>query len=288
MLAYLEAIDAMEKGRGAKVLEKKLGVAYQERMRYFANRIAQTELHRAWMDKQAAEIMADEGIEVVQFQMSGTHPRTDICDLYASQDAYGLGPGLYPKEHAPLPPLHPHCRCGLISKRLISAKGAKENPDAGRQYLRQVMREGGGSEAAKVMGSRAKLDAVLNGSQPVEQVVNIHRPAPYRLGRAGDVPGRMPTMSNEAFEIAKSGGRHGGTYRRYQTARTQEIEKSIRSINEQISQHEDKVRNPKAFFPDASDTEINYLVNRFWPKEINNLRQQRDIMVGILSERDEA
>ncbi len=144
MLAYLEAIDAMEKGRGAKVLEKKLGVAYQERMRYFANRIAQTELHRAWMDKQAAEIMADEGIEVVQFQMSGTHPRTDICDLYASQDAYGLGPGLYPKEHAPLPPLHPHCRCGLISKRLISAKGAKENPDAGRQYLRQVMREGGG------------------------------------------------------------------------------------------------------------------------------------------------
>lgn len=313
--AYLEAIDAMEKGMGSKALERKLEVAYQERMRYHANRIAQTELHRAWMDKQAEELMADDTVEVVQFKMSGTHPRTDICDLFAKQDAYGLGPGLYPKEHAPRPPLHPFCRCGLISKRLISAKGAQFKPEAHRVYLRQVMAEEGVSKAAQVVGSRAKLQQVLNGADPVE-LLNAKRDPLYRVKRVGEVDGmnwpgqqvgsypapavRTPEqmaprypgrdnggMTSDAYAIAKSGGRHSGTYRRYQNARTQEIEKSIRSIDDQIRQHEEKMRNPRSFFTDASDTEIGYLVSKFWPKEINNLRQQRAVMAGILSEREE-
>lgn len=182
--AYSEALDELEKGTGFEHLSKKLNVAFEERMRYHANRIAQTELHRAWAGQQAEEIMTDETIEVVKFEMSATHPRTDICDLYANQDAYGLGPGLYPKDAAPVPPLHPFCRCMLVSRRLISAKGAKFKPEAQRSYLREVMREGGVAEAAQVVGSRAKLAEALSTST-VEQVVNIHRPVPYRLGRVG-------------------------------------------------------------------------------------------------------
>lgn len=210
--AYLEAIDAMEKGRGSKALERKLEVAYQERMRYHANRIAQTELHRAWMDKQAEELMADDTVEVVQFKMSGTHPRTDICDLFAKQDAYGLGPGLYPKEHAPRPPLHPFCRCGLISKRLISAKGAQFKPEAHRVYLRQVMAEEGVSKAAQAVGSRAKLQAVLRGAEPLT-VVNAGRPAayhlrmlsdPYALPSLGTLPERTEWRGDETVGIVAS------------------------------------------------------------------------------------
>ena len=137
------------------------------------------------MDKQAEELMADDTVEVVQFKMSGTHPRTDICDLFAKQDAYGLGPGLYPKEHAPRPPLHPFCRCGLISKRLISAKGAQFKPEAHRVYLRQMMAEEGVSKAAQVVGSRAKL-AVALSQAPIEEVFNIHRPKPYWVGKIGE------------------------------------------------------------------------------------------------------
>lgn len=37
-----------------------LKVAFQERMRYFSNRIAQTVLHRQWMDDQARENAASE------------------------------------------------------------------------------------------------------------------------------------------------------------------------------------------------------------------------------------
>lgn len=182
--AYTEALNELESGKGFDRLHKKLDVAFQERMRYFSNRIAQTELHRAWMDSQANEIMADDSIEVVKFVMSGTHPKTDICDLYAKMDKYGLGPGLYPKSKAPKPPLHPHCRCVLHSKRLLSAAGAKENPAAERAYLRKVWREEGESKAARVVGSRARLNAVMKKT-PVEDVVNLYRPVPYRLGMVG-------------------------------------------------------------------------------------------------------
>jgi hypothetical protein len=89
-------------------------------MRYFANRIAQTELHRAFTTKQAADLMEDEEVEWVQWRLSVTHPRPDICDLHAHVDRYGLGPGVYPKPLAPLPPAHPHC---LPGDAVITASG---------------------------------------------------------------------------------------------------------------------------------------------------------------------
>jgi hypothetical protein len=89
-----------------------------------------------------------------------------------------------------------------------------------------------------------------------------------------------------AYEIAKSGGRHGGIYRSNQNARIPEIEKSIRSLQKQIASHEEKIINPNAFVKNGtSDTETGYLVNSYWPKEILNFRQQMDVLNGILSER---
>lgn len=105
--AYLEAIRKAEAGAGMDALEKALRVACYERNRYFANRIAQTELHRNYTDQVARELMADDQIEYVQWKLSGTHPKTDICDRHARVDAYGVGAGIYPKGEAPKPPAHP-------------------------------------------------------------------------------------------------------------------------------------------------------------------------------------
>jgi len=174
-------------------------------MRYHANRIAQTELDRARMDKQAEEIMADDTIHAVNVVMSSTHPRTDICNLWSKQDKYGLGPGIYPKESAPKPPFHPHCRCVLHSKRLIKTDKAKDNPASERQYLGRVMREEGTAKAAQIIGGRAKLAAALTNA-PIDAIVNIHRPAPYRLGRVGDNGGMknaemvQSDLNSQAFE----------------------------------------------------------------------------------------
>lgn len=77
--AYLEAIRKAESGAGMDAVEKALKVAFYERNRYYANRIARTELHRNYTDQVAKELMEEEQIEYVQWRMSSKHPKTDIC-----------------------------------------------------------------------------------------------------------------------------------------------------------------------------------------------------------------
>ena len=71
---YLQAIDAAEAGAGAERLRKLLKTAWYERNRYVANRISQTELHRAYSDEGARDLMADDRVHWVQVVMSRTHP----------------------------------------------------------------------------------------------------------------------------------------------------------------------------------------------------------------------
>lgn len=110
--SYMQALETVIKGKGADRLERALRIAQFERNRYFANRIAQTELHRADTARLAREVMADTELEAVQIVLSGTHPREDICDLHAGVDKHGLGRGVYPKALAPQPPFHPFCLPG--------------------------------------------------------------------------------------------------------------------------------------------------------------------------------
>lgn len=180
--AYLQALDAVLDGSGQAARDKALRVAVYERHRYFANRIAQTELHRAQTDRIAAELMADEGIEIVEVRLSQSHSEPDICDLLAGQDRYGLGPGIYPKALAPKPGFHPFCRC-LLRPRvdLTGTKPTRERTGAAATYLRGMDER----EAAVVAGSKAKRDAILKGA-PVAEVVDAGRPEAYRLSTLGD------------------------------------------------------------------------------------------------------
>ncbi|MBE2293577.1 MAG: hypothetical protein IAF00_01460, partial [Phycisphaerales bacterium] len=131
--AYLQAINRAEAGAGMDALEKVLNVALQERNRFFANRIAQTELHRAYSQQRARDLMGQERIQYLQIRLSSTHPKVDICDYHAHVDQYGLGPGVYPKAAAPLPPFHPFCRC-LLSPvvNLPTTTQPRYNPNAER------------------------------------------------------------------------------------------------------------------------------------------------------------
>lgn len=190
--AYLQALDAFDKGAGEKRLQRVLDVAYQERMRYLANRIAQTELVRAHADQRAREFMAEPALTVLQWRMSSTHPRTDICDMHAHLDKYGLGPGCYPKERAPKPPAHPFCRCKLVPRWDLSAAQAKERAKAEQAFLIAA----GAADGAKIMGSRATWFEAKTGKSAVEDILNRNKDPMYHLGRVGDVAGRMAGMEN--------------------------------------------------------------------------------------------
>ncbi|MDD5037121.1 MAG: hypothetical protein PHE55_20535 [Methylococcaceae bacterium] len=88
------------------------------------------------------------------------------------------------------------------------------------------------------------------------------------------------------YENAKAGERHGGFYRKWKDKRTEEIEKSIRSLQEQIDLHQNKINNPDQYIdPDVSPQQRDGLINRYWPKEILNFQQQINVLKGILSER---
>jgi len=177
---YMEALTAWENGAAEKVLRRTLDVAVREKTRYFANRIAQTEIARAYQKQRAAELMGNARSTVVEVRMDPSHPLTDICDLHAKADLHGLGPGIYPKKEAPLPPYHPFCRCRLRDRPDLTPAGAKERSPV--TFL-SSMRE---SDAARVMGSRDRLQRVLDG-EPVEDVLNAGKDPAFHLTRVGEI-----------------------------------------------------------------------------------------------------
>lgn len=179
--AYAEALDAWRDGAGQEALRRRLQVAHAEKNRYFANRVSQTELARAHQAQVAADLMADETIEVVQVRINPMHPKTDICDLHARADLWGLGPGNYPKAQAPRPPYHPFCRCKLRSRPSLTGLPHRQVPGGEAVYLR----EQGLEQAGRIMGSRERAQRVLSGAS-AEAVINEGRDPLYRLARVGD------------------------------------------------------------------------------------------------------
>jgi len=193
--AYLAALDALEEGAAEGLREKALRVAYHERNRYFANRIAQTEIQRAYAAKKDGAMLEDDSVEFVQVRLSSTHPRADICDLHAKADLYGLGAGIYPKHLAPRRPFHNFCRCIIAPRFGLNGSSWRENPSGLRTYLNSLDER----EAARVMGSRAKLQEALDGT-PLGDILNKGVPEGYGYATLGEAFGKH--LGNGAFTAA--------------------------------------------------------------------------------------
>lgn len=138
--AYSQLVDALE-AQNEKALNKAIYVATQERTRYFADRIARTEMARAYQDGFLLRWDNNDDCVAYQWKLSGRHPRYDICDLYAKANLYGMGAGVFPKDKVPRLPAHPHCMCFL--KPVIRGMIDNEMPiarieEGGREYLDSV------------------------------------------------------------------------------------------------------------------------------------------------------
>ena len=138
--AYSQLVDALE-DQNEKALNKAIYTATQERTRYFADRIARTEMARAYQDGFLLKWDNNDDCVAYQWKLSGRHPRYDICDLYAKANLYGMGAGVFPKDKVPRLPAHPHCMCFL--KPVIRGMIDNETPidrieEGGREYLASV------------------------------------------------------------------------------------------------------------------------------------------------------
>lgn len=76
---------------------------------YEAKRLARTEINVAY--KEANYLAADSSpwVRGVRWRLSGSHPVVDICDMWATQNKYGLGSGVYPPLETPTD--HPNGLC---------------------------------------------------------------------------------------------------------------------------------------------------------------------------------
>ncbi len=80
---------------------------------YKAARIARSEINNAYWDTQVLSSHESAVVNAQLWQLSGSHPRTDECDLFAWADSYRLGAGTYPTGTTPTKP-HPQCLCYLV------------------------------------------------------------------------------------------------------------------------------------------------------------------------------
>ena len=105
-----ELLDAVE-SCSDKALKRAIRTAVEEKSGYVAERIARTESARAWYQGFLKDTMDDPDVVAYRWVESTRHPTEDVCDEYAKVDAYGLGPGIFPKDKASELPAHPHCLC---------------------------------------------------------------------------------------------------------------------------------------------------------------------------------
>lgn len=79
---------------------------------YAARRLARTEITAAAGRATVNASIANPFVTGIQWRLSASHPKFDICDEHARGGANG--DGVYPPENVPTYPPHPHCLCSLL------------------------------------------------------------------------------------------------------------------------------------------------------------------------------
>lgn len=93
-----------------------------------AVRLAKHEAQQARLDLEVALMKQDPYVKALQWTRR-TGYLACACELLATQDAYGLGRGIYPVSRFPTAP-HPGCLCGIMPVMVFTAipAGKKPNP----------------------------------------------------------------------------------------------------------------------------------------------------------------
>ena len=76
---------------------------------YAAHRLARTEINHAYQTAQHDRHQDSPWTKGMQWNLSGSHPAPDICNVNATQNLYGMGAGVYP--FGKKPDSHPNCLC---------------------------------------------------------------------------------------------------------------------------------------------------------------------------------
>jgi len=147
-----------------------------------ALRVFRTEINRAHGEAYMASAAEDEDVVGFRFMLSPRHPRPDICDLHASVNRYGLGPGVYPsRERCPWP-AHPNTLSfvEVVFRDEVTAEDRKGKEDR----IAWLKRQSPGVQEG-VLGSRRKRAALQRGLLTERQITAPWAILKKRLQRRG-------------------------------------------------------------------------------------------------------
>lgn len=94
---------------------------------------------------------------------------------------------------------------------------------------------------------------------------------------------------SNAYEVAKAGGRNSGWFKQYDLLPDHLIQKSIRSLQKRIQEHEAWIKNPASKLGDVSQVDSRALddyIHHKWPNDIRRQQEQAAILQGILEARN--
>ncbi len=121
--------------------KKAVRVALNEKARYNSERLARTEIAKAYGYAQDYEALNDPDVIGIKYSLSSRHRIYDICDFHTGADLYGMGKGVYPKKrHAPYP-FHPNCTCVRSHIYTGDVKLGKYEKEAGDKFLKSIPKD---------------------------------------------------------------------------------------------------------------------------------------------------
>lgn len=92
-------------------LDRQVGYWVRDRALYQERVVVRTEAARAHAAAFVESTKDQPWVKGYRWELSASHPRPDVCDLFANQAIDGLGPGGYLLDSVPQLPAHPNCLC---------------------------------------------------------------------------------------------------------------------------------------------------------------------------------
>jgi hypothetical protein len=94
-------------------------------------------------------------------------------------------------------------------------------------------------------------------------------------------------VRQNAYEIARVGGRHAGLLQTYQGKNTAEIQRALPSYERQVALHQQKMRRPEQCVADwdSKHPRVQHGLLRHWQEDVVRNQALAEVMRGLLRER---
>ncbi|WP_235920049.1 hypothetical protein [Heyndrickxia coagulans] len=126
------------------------------------------------------------------------------------------------------------------------------------------------------------------GAGPVKIPYNVMEELGVRVQRSTEERWGSNADIDNAYDVARSGGKHSGFYKQYIDKSPEQIKKGIKSINKQVAEHQDKIKNPEKYIPNfrkLDPRQQDALINKKWPTDIQRQKEQKQILESILKKK---